>query len=87
MLYEQWRKIAAEQGGRLALRDPASDRSWTFAGLFAAGEARAAGGDGLTFPRGHTPEFILDLLAAWRENKTVCPLEPGQSPPDISPPP
>ena len=32
----------------------------------------------IIFPQGHSPEFILDLLAAWRENKMVCPLEPGQ---------
>ena len=34
--------------------------------------------NGIIFPKGHSPEFILDLLAAWRENKIVCPLEPGQ---------
>ena len=41
----------------------------------------------LVFPQGNSPEFILDLLTAWREGKIVCPLEPGQSPPQIPPPP
>ena len=41
----------------------------------------------LVFPQGNTPEFLLDLLAAWRVGKIVCPLEPGQSPPEIPPPP
>jgi acyl-coenzyme A synthetase/AMP-(fatty) acid ligase len=94
MLYERWRKIAGNRRNELALRDTASGRRWTFAELFAAGEsckgAPASGPAsvaGIIFPKGHSPEFILDLLAAWRENKMVCPLEPGQLPPEISRPP
>ena len=41
----------------------------------------------MIFPRGNSPEFILDLLAAWHEGKIVCPLEPGQSPPQVPLPP
>ena len=41
----------------------------------------------MVFPQGHTPEFIFQLLAAWRENKIACPLEAGQTPPEILPPP
>ncbi|MSU58319.1 MAG: long-chain fatty acid--CoA ligase [Pedosphaera sp.] len=41
----------------------------------------------LAFPQGNSPEFILDLLVAWRDGKIVCPLEPGQSPPQFPPPP
>ena len=78
MLYERWRKIAAERRGQPALRDAASGRRWTFGELLEAGEARTIGPAGPAFPQGHSPEFILDLLAAWRENKIVCPLEPGQ---------
>ena len=94
MLYERWRKIAAERRGQPALRDTASGRRWTFGELFAAGEswkgAPASGPTsvgGIIFPQGHSPEFILDLLAAWRENKIVCPLEPGQTPPQVPIPP
>ena len=87
MLYERWRKIAAERRGQPALRDAASGRRWTFGELLAAGEARTIGPAGTAFPQGHSPEFILDLLAAWRENKIVCPLEPGQTPPQVPIPP
>ncbi len=43
-----------------------------------AGEKENIGPTGTVFPQGHSPEFILNLLAAWRENKIVCPLESGQ---------
>jgi acyl-coenzyme A synthetase/AMP-(fatty) acid ligase len=48
------------------------------------GGSGPAGAGGIIFPQGHAPEFILDLLAAWRENKMACPLEPGQLPPEVS---
>ena len=41
----------------------------------------------LAFPQGHSPDFILALLAAWREGKVVCPLEAGQFPPQVPEPP
>jgi len=94
MLYERWREIAGKRRDAIALRDFDSGQRWTFAELLAAGEswksAPASGpasGGGLAFPRGHSPEFIFNLLAAWRENKVVCPLETGQSPPEVSRPP
>lgn len=80
MLYERWRKIARERRNEPALRDVASARRWTFSELFAAGENEAAGPDNAIFPRGHSPEFILQLLAGWRGGKIACPLEPGQAP-------
>ena len=84
MLYERWRKISAERRNELALRDFASGRSWSFAELFIAGENKKTGPAGAVFPQSHSPEFILELLAAWRENKIACPLEAGQPPPEIS---
>lgn len=48
---------------------------------------KTAARSGFAFPQGHRPEFILDLLAAWRDGQIVCPLEPGQSPPQVPPPP
>ena len=42
------------------------------------GEKQKTGPTASTFPQGHSPEFIFDLLAAWRENKIACPLETGQ---------
>jgi acyl-CoA synthetase (AMP-forming)/AMP-acid ligase II len=87
MLYERWRKISAERQDATALCDFASGKRWTFGELFAAGEIRLAGQTGTVFPQGHSPEFILELLTAWRANKIVCPLETEQSPPEISAPP
>ena len=78
MLYERWRKISAERRDEPALRDFASGRCWTFAELFIAGEKQKAGPAGPVCPRGHSPEFLFDLLAAWRENRIACPLETGQ---------
>ena len=87
MLYELWRNVAMTRRDELALRDVASGRRWTFGELFAVGEARATSAGEMIVPRGNTPEFLLDLLAAWREGKVVCPLEPGQSPPQFPLPP
>ena len=94
MLYECWWKISAERRDAIALRDFASGQCWTFGELFSAGEnwigtpaSGPASSCDIIFPQGHSPEFIFSLLAAWRENKIVCPLESGQSPPEISTPP
>lgn len=87
MLYERWGHIAADRRNDLALCDQASGRRWTFGELHAAGEARSVEGSAFVFPQGHSPEFILDLLAAWRSNKIVCPLESGQMPPRVPLPP
>ena len=87
MLYERWRQVAAERGGEIALRDFASSRRWTFAELAAQGENWSVAGDGPVFPAGQSAEFIFDLLAAWREHRLVCPLEPGQTVPILVVPP
>ena len=87
MLYEHWRQVASERRDRLALRDIASGRRWTFGELSAAAETISVGGSDFVFPQGHSPEFILNLLAAWRTGKVVCPLEPGELPPQIPKPP
>lgn len=87
MLYERWREIVATRRHELALRDFASGQSWSFGELFAAGEKTEFGRFGPAGPPGHSPEFIFHLLAAWREGKAACPLEVGQAPPEIPPPP
>ena len=47
-------------------------------------DAEGRGGRQVVFPSGHAPEFIFQLLAAWRDNKIACPLEPGHETPLIS---
>src|SRR5271154_6283817 len=83
MLYERWKKISADRRNETALRDFASCQSWTFAQLFSEGKSHPADGD-IVFPQGQLPKFVFQLLAAWRENKIVCPLETGQAPPEIT---
>jgi acyl-CoA synthetase (AMP-forming)/AMP-acid ligase II len=87
MLYEHWRQIARERGDAVALRDLASGRQWSFAGLAGLVEASAAGGSSVVYPQGHSAEFIVTILRAWRRNAVVCPLEPDQEPPQVPAPP
>jgi acyl-CoA synthetase (AMP-forming)/AMP-acid ligase II len=77
MLYERWRQTAAARPGEMALWDPSSGRRWTFAQLAGQAARFPVSGD-VIHPRGHGPEFVLTVLAAWREHKVVWPLEPGQ---------
>jgi long-chain acyl-CoA synthetase len=86
MLYERWRQTAAARSGELALRDDASGRRWTFSQLAAEAE-RCPVSEGVVHPQGHGPEFILTVLAAWREKQTVWPLEAGSSASPVDPPP
>src|SRR5690348_3860578 len=83
MLYERWKQISADRKNEIALRDFAFGKVWTFGELFSESEKFEARGE-IIFPRGHSPEFIFQLLAAWRKNKIACPLEVGQAPPQIS---
>jgi len=87
MLYERWKQISTRNQDIVALRDFASGKSWTFGQLAVAAEKAGPATSAVAFPRGHSPEFIFQLLAAWREQKPACPLEPGQSPPPIAGPP
>jgi long-chain acyl-CoA synthetase len=86
MLYERWRQTAAAHAGELALLEVSSGRRWTFAQLAEEG-ARHAAPQGFVHPQGHGAEFILTLLAAWREKRVVWPLEAGLAPPPMKLPP
>lgn len=79
--------MADERRNDLALRDLASGRCWTFAQLFATGEAQQAEAGEIICPQGHSPEFFFSLLSAWRTGKVACPLDSGQIAPDFAPPP
>ena len=83
MLYERWRQIATELRNHRALDDLASGRSWTFRELFEAGESWPGSASEIVCPRGNTAEFLLTLLAAWRETRVVCPLVPDSAAPDV----
>src|SRR5688572_15321062 len=79
MLYERWREIARDLPNEIALRDLPSARQWTFAQLESAAEERESAGS-VIFPRGHTAEFVLSVLRAWRHDQVIVPLEGAQMP-------
>jgi long-chain acyl-CoA synthetase len=78
MLYQRWCAIADRQRDDVALRDLPSGRVWTFGELHAAAETVSLPPNGMVFPQGNTPGFLLTLLAAWRTGRVVCPLEASQ---------
>ena len=84
MLYERWRQIARSAPDEIALRDLATERQWTFAELASAAEQVKAADGKIVFPQGISAEFILAVLAAWRQHQIVCPLEQEQAPPKFS---
>src|SRR5262245_61371244 len=86
MLFERWGEIVCAQGNELAVRDLSNGSEWTFKQLADAAERREIGSE-FAFPQGHSIEFILDVLAAWRSGRVVCPLELGQAPPEVARPP
>ena len=81
MLYEQWREVVRAHGSDLAVWEP--HRRWTFAELAKAAETFPADGPVL-YPRGHSAEFILAVLAGWRDKRPVCPLESTQPAPALA---
>ncbi len=87
MLYHQWRQVAQARKNDFALREVASGRCWTFGELLEGGENHVGAPGAIAYPQGHSAEFILQMLAAWKRGQIVCPLEPGQTPPDVPLPP
>src|SRR5947207_2957818 len=84
MLYERWRQIAGACSNQIALTDLAKGTQWSFRELAAAAESAPKEGPRVSFPQGASAEFILSLLRAWRANRVVCPLEPGQPGPEVN---
>jgi len=84
MLYDVWRQVASGARDHLALWDWNSNRRWSFAQLAAAAESASSLPDALVFPQGNSAEFVISVLQAWRFNRIVCPLEPGQATPELA---
>jgi acyl-CoA synthetase (AMP-forming)/AMP-acid ligase II len=87
MLYECWQKIVGDRKNEIALRDLASGRSWTFARLNEESEKPLPEKPSTIYPQGNSPEFVIAVLRAWRENIVVCPLDAHQKQPVAAPPP
>jgi acyl-coenzyme A synthetase/AMP-(fatty) acid ligase len=86
MLYEHWQKVVEDKRNEIALRDLASDRTWTFSQLNRESELPLPGNPAMVFPQGNSPEFIITVLRAWRSGAVVCPLEIQQLAPSVLPP-
>ena len=87
MLYERWQRTAREHSDRLALIDLNANARWTFAELAEAIGRQAPGPAGLRFAHGGGADFIFCVLAAWRDQAVVCPLESGHGAPCVPEPP
>ena len=86
MLYEHWQKVVKDKRKEIALRDLASGQSWTFSELDRESGKDLPDNPGIIFPQGNSPQFIIDVLRAWRAQVVVCPLETQQQPPVVPPP-
>jgi long-chain acyl-CoA synthetase len=84
LLYERWRQMARAGHDQIALHDLASGRRWSFRELDAAAERDSNGKDCVAFPQGASADFVLTVLRAWRTGQVVCPLEPGQTRPELA---
>src|SRR3954463_14911192 len=83
MLYDRWREVARAGGSELALKDLSDGRAWTFAQLFTAGDRAEDPGANWICPKGNGPEFVLEVLRAWRHGRVVCPIEETDVVPDL----
>ena len=86
MLYDRWCRVASQRPSALALSDLFSGQHWTFRELRDSAESYSCEEE-IVYPQGHSAEFILALLAAWRLGKVTCPLEPGGAAPKVPRPP
>lgn len=84
MLYDRWQTVAREQARKLALVDAASGRRWTFRELDAAAAGIELSPEPVVTPTGNGLEFILTVLAAWRNKRVVLPCE-GDSATSVPP--
>jgi acyl-CoA synthetase (AMP-forming)/AMP-acid ligase II len=85
MLFDCWRETVRAFGSQPALRELATGRNWTFKQLAAEAEKEERGSE-IIFPQGHSAEFILEVLRAWRAGGVVCPLEKSQPKPAVREP-
>src|SRR5688572_19134621 len=82
-LYERWLETARNMRKEDALHDCALDRSWTFRELLSEGERERQDRSAAAYLSGSGAQFIVNLLRAWRSGRVTCPLDPGQSAPDL----
>ena len=86
-LYEQWLATTRAFSSERALVDVASGRTWTFRELSLEAEREVSPAAPILFPCGSGPEFLFNILRAWRSGVVTCPLEASQTPPPLAAPP
>jgi long-chain acyl-CoA synthetase len=80
-LYHQWLTVAEAHGRDLAVRELASGREWSFAELRESAH-RAPPCPAVLHTRSRGPEFVLDVLRAWRDGAVLMPDDgAGMAPP------
>lgn len=83
MLHATWLSVCQRNGSRRAILDVASGRSWSFDDLAAAASAMPALSGPVRWIRATSIPLIIEVLASWRDHHPACPLEPGQSAPEL----
>jgi acyl-CoA synthetase (AMP-forming)/AMP-acid ligase II len=83
MLYDRWRSIVQRFGSATALVDASTRQTWTFNQLSREAE-KIRIGNRIVFPQTNCPEFVLQVIRAWRDERVLCPLEPEQQTPALS---
>ncbi|HSU56734.1 MAG TPA: fatty acid--CoA ligase family protein [Candidatus Dormibacteraeota bacterium] len=87
MLYELWLETVRTHPREVALWELSSGRTWRFLELLEEAERQKFEPGCCSYPQGHSAEFIMAVLRAWRVGSLVCPLEPEQKPPRVPRPP
>ncbi|HAV62927.1 MAG TPA: hypothetical protein DCY13_11250 [Verrucomicrobiales bacterium] len=77
MLYARWLEIVREHARETALVDGAGGRRWTFAQLANEAERFSLPGGRVIPAHGHSPDFVLAVLAAWRSERPLLPMDGG----------
>ncbi|HYE33391.1 MAG TPA: class I adenylate-forming enzyme family protein [Methylomirabilota bacterium] len=78
MLYERWLAVARARRNDFALRDACTGREWSFGELLAEAESQPDPGPGVHQAEGFGARFILQVLRAWKFQRPLAPVEPGQ---------
>jgi long-chain acyl-CoA synthetase len=81
MLYDRWRQVLAQRRAELALADLRTGLRYTFEQLDAAASSTQPGRPDIQYSQDHGMEFIVAVLAAWRQHSVICPVESAQKAP------
>jgi acyl-coenzyme A synthetase/AMP-(fatty) acid ligase len=75
MLYDLWRQVVAECSSDRAVFDSETNRWLSFSELDVQAGKVSTGSDRIVFGSGNNVSFLLQVVAAWRDGKVLCPLD------------